>query len=109
MTPAEQPEKYYTKDEVNMLIQAAVAEARAIDEASMAKHNRDATIISMILGFTCLALFVDGLLRILGIIPPFIEGLDVSILDDVVDKVEEDIMPLIEPYVKKGLQLVPGR
>ena len=109
MTPAEQPEKYYTKDEVNMLIQAAVAEAHEMDRKIMAKQNRDATIISAILGLICLALFLDGLLRILGIIPPFIEGLDVSILDDVVEKVEEDIMPLIEPYVKKGLQLVPGR
>ena len=109
MRPAEQPEKYYTKDEVNMLLQAAVAEAHEMDRKIMAKHNRDATIISAILGFICLALFLDGLLRILGIIPPFIEGLDVSILDDVVEKVEEDIMPLIEPYVKKGLQLVPGR
>ena len=109
MNPAEQPEKYYTKDEVNMLIQAAVAEAHEMDRKIMAKHNRDATIISASLGFICLALFLDGLLRILGIIPPFIEGLDVSILDDVVDKVEEDIMPMIEPYVKKGLQLVPGR
>ena len=109
MTPAEQPEKYYTQDEVNMLIQAAVAEAHEMDRKIMAKHNRDATIISAILGFICLALFLDGLLRILGIIPPFIEGLDVSILDDVVDKVEEDIMPLIEPYVQKGLQFVPGR
>ena len=109
MSPAEQPEKYYTKDEVNMLLQAAVAEAHEMDRKIMAKHNRDATIISAILGFICLALFLDGLLRILGIIPPFIEGLDVSILDDVVDKVEEDIMPLIEPYVQKGLQFVPGR
>ena len=42
----------YTKDEVDKMISDAVAEARAIDEASMAKHNRDATVISMILGFT---------------------------------------------------------
>ena len=45
----------YTKEEVDAMIAAAVAEARAIDEESMRKHNRDATIISMILGFTCLA------------------------------------------------------
>tara|TARA_B100000482_G_scaffold188538_1_gene168550 strand:- start:2677 stop:3000 length:324 start_codon:yes stop_codon:yes gene_type:complete len=84
----------YTKEEVDLMIAAAVAEARAIDEESMRKHNRDATIISMILGFTCLALFVDGLLRILGIIPPF-AGLDVNILDDIAEKtkaiVEADI------------------
>ena len=52
----------------------------------MKKHNRNATIISMILGFMCLALFLDGLLRILGIIPPFL-GLDVNVIDQIVDKV----------------------
>ena len=31
MTPTEQPEKYYTKEEVNMLVQAAVAEAKEMD------------------------------------------------------------------------------
>ena len=55
----------YTKDEVDVLIstavEKAVEEAKKIDEESMAKHNREATVISMILGFTTLALFVDGL------------------------------------------------
>ena len=36
--------QYYTKQEVNQLIAEAVAEARRIDEESMRKHNRDATI-----------------------------------------------------------------
>ena len=86
----------YTKEEVDVLIAAAVKEAvdqaREIDEESMAKHNRDATVISMILGFTTLALFVDGLLRMLGIIPPFMH-LDVNILDkietDIIDRVRQ--------------------
>ena len=86
---------FYTKAEVDAMIASALDEARAIDEASMAKHNREATIISMILGFTCLALFLDGLLRILGIIPPF-AGLDVNIIDQIVEKVETDIMPLVQ-------------
>ncbi len=73
---------FYTKKEVDEMVAAALAEAKAIDEASMAKHNRDATIISMILGFTCLALFVDGLLRILGIIPPFMD-IDVNVIDNI--------------------------
>ena len=55
------------------------------------KHNREATIISMILGFTTLALFVDGLLRILGIIPPFMH-IDVNILDKIADRVESDVI-----------------
>jgi len=87
--------EFYTKKEVDKMIADALEEARAIDEASMRKHNRDATIISMILGFTCLALFVDGLLRILGIIPPF-AGLDVNVIDQIVEKVETDIMPLVQ-------------
>ncbi len=86
----------YTKEEVNVLIEAAVKEAvdeaRRIDDESMAKHNREATVISMILGFTTLALFVDGLLRMLGIIPPFMH-LDVNILDkietDIIDKIKQ--------------------
>ena len=85
----------YTKDAVDVLIAAAVKEAVdeavKIDEASMAKHNRDATVISMILGFTTLALFVDGLLRMLGIIPPFMD-LDVNILERIVDRVETDVI-----------------
>ena len=84
----------YTKEEVDSMIEFAVEEARRIDEASMAKHNREATVISMILGFTCLALFVDGLLRILGIIPPFMH-LDVNIIDKVADKVETDVIDKI--------------
>ena len=86
----------YTKEEVKILLEAAVKEAvdeaRRIDDESMAKHNREATVISMILGFTTLALFVDGLLRMLGIIPPFMH-LDVNILDkietDIIDKIRQ--------------------
>ena len=85
----------YTKKQVDVLISAAVKEAvdeaRKIDEESMAKHNRDATVLSMILGFTTLALFVDGLLRVLGIVPPFMD-LDVNILERIVDKVETDVI-----------------
>ena len=102
----------YTKEEVDVLISAAVkeaveqaveeavAEAKKIDEESMAKHNREATVISMILGFTTLALFVDGLLRMLGIIPPFME-IDINILD----KIETDIIDRVKQVpIQKILQ-----
>ena len=82
---------FYTKKEVDAMVAEAVEEARRIDEASMAKHNREATIISMILGFTALALFLDGLLRILGIIPPFMH-LDVNVIDQIKGQVETDIL-----------------
>ena len=84
----------YTKEEVDSLIAEALEEARRIDEESMRKHNRDATVISMILGFTALALFVDGLLRLLGIIPPFM-GIDIDLLDRIVEKVEVDVIDKI--------------
>jgi len=94
---------FYTKQEVDDLIKEAVAEARRIDEESMRKHNRDATVISMILGFTTLALFIDGLLRMLGIIPPFMD-LDVNIIDDIANRtkiiVENDL-------VQAGLNKIP--
>ena len=98
----------YTKDEVDRMIAAAVAEAHEADRIIMAKHNRDATIISMILGFICLALFVDGLLRILGIIPPFMD-LDVNVIDDVIEKVESDLMPLIQDTAQKATKYIPRR
>ena len=109
MTPIERSHQLpilgdiYTKQEVDELIAEAVAEAQRIDEESMAKHNRDATIISMILGFTCLALFLDGTLRLLGIIPPFLD-IDISIVDKIADKVESDVIPQIQKYQR----YIPG-
>ena len=95
----------YSKEEVDALIsdavKEAIAEATRIDEESMAKHNRDATVISMILGFTTLALFVDGLLRMLGIIPPFMH-LDVNILDkietDIIDRIRQVPIQKVWPF-----------
>ena len=96
-------ENVYTKEEVDALIAQAKADAHEADRILMAKHNRNATIISMILGLICLALFLDGLLRILGIIPPFMD-LDVSILDEVVERVENDVLP----YIQKYQRYIPG-
>ena len=97
------PHLCYTKEEVDLLIKGAVDEARRIDEESMKKHNRDATVISMILGFTTLALFVDGLLRMLGIIPPFMD-IDVNILDTIVDRVKSDIDSVRQVPLQKLLR-----
>ena len=83
-----------------LLLKKQLLKLRKIDEESMAKHNRDATVISMILGFTTLALFVDGLLRMLGIIPPFME-IDINILD----KIETDIIDRVKQVpIQKILQ-----
>ena len=96
-------DKFYTKEEVDALIADAVAQAHEIDRKSMADHNFKATIISMILCFICLALFLDGLLRILGIIPPFMD-LDVNVIDDIVERVEQDVLPQVQKYQR----YIPG-
>jgi len=54
-----------------------------------------------------LALFLDGLLRILGIIPPFMD-LDVNVIDDVIEMVEEDVMPMVQDIAQKGRKYIPG-
>ena len=77
--------QFYTKEEVDQLIVYAVNEAKRIDEESMRKHNKEATMISMALGFTTLALFVDGILRLLGIVPPFMD-INISIIDEIMKK-----------------------
>ncbi len=91
-----------SQEKVNRLIatakEEAIKEAKEIDRISMARHNWTATLISMLLGFTTLALYVDGLLRLLGIIPPFMD-IDVSIVDEVIKRVEEDILPYVSNYI----------
>ena len=105
-------EVVYTKMEVDRLIAKAkyeaIEEAREIDRLSMAKHNWTATVISMILGLIALSLFVDGLLRILGIIPPFMD-LDVDIIDEIVERVEGDMIPLLQDTAQKAQRYIPGR
>ena len=95
-------ENYYYWFWIIAMVAEAVEEARRIDEASMAKHNREATLISMILGFTCLALFLDGLLRILGVIPPCMH-LDVNVIDQIKEQVESDVIDKIKQVPIKRL------
>tara|TARA_Y100000996_G_C22449885_1_gene613375 strand:- start:712 stop:951 length:240 start_codon:yes stop_codon:yes gene_type:complete len=55
--------------------------------AAIRQHNHNASIISMILGTIVLALFLDGLLRLLGIVPPFM-GIDIDIIKGIVERVK---------------------
>ena len=54
-------------------------EVSVMIKESMDHHVRTSTLISAGLGFTILGLFVEGLMRLLGIIPAFM-GLDISVL-----------------------------
>jgi hypothetical protein len=77
------PVHYVTKKECQEMIDNAIRQ-----------HNRNASIISMFLGITFLALFVDGFFRVIGMIPPFM-GIDVNILHEVIDRVKEEVFQVL--------------
>ena len=81
------PEHYLTKVEVDRLIKDAIDDA-------MREHNRNASIISMCLGVLFLAAFVDGFLRAIGIIPPFM-NIDINLMNQVIDRVKEEVIKVI--------------
>jgi len=49
-----------------------------IDDA-IRKHNRNASIISMCVGWVGLALFAEGLLRLIGVIDPVFPWLKITL------------------------------
>ncbi len=49
-----------------------------IDDA-IRRHNRNAAIISMCVGWVVLALFAEGLLRLIGVIPPVFSWLKITL------------------------------
>jgi hypothetical protein len=59
---------YVTRTEVQEMIDAAIR-----------RHNRNASIISMCVGWVVLALFAEGLLRLVGIIPPLLPWLKITL------------------------------
>ena len=62
------PPETVTKEEVQEMIDAAIR-----------KHNRNASIISMCVGWVVLALFAEGLLRLIGVIPPLLPWLKITL------------------------------
>ena len=78
--PKSEPTQTFTREECEEMIEFAINQ-----------HNRNAGMISMALGFAFIALFADGLFRVLGLIPPFL-GLDVSVVQDVVDKLKDEVL-----------------
>jgi hypothetical protein len=61
-------EELITRSEVQEMIDAAIR-----------KHNRNAGIISMCVGWVVLALFAEGLLRLIGVIPPVLPWLNITL------------------------------
>ena len=54
-------------------------EVQEMIDAAIRRHNRNASIISMCVGWVVLALFAEGLLRLVGVIPPLLPWIKISI------------------------------
>jgi len=61
-------EEFITRSEVQEMIDAAIR-----------RHNRNASIISMCVGWVVLALFAEGLLRLIGVIPPVLPWINITL------------------------------
>ena len=64
----EPQDEFVTRSEVQEMIDAAIR-----------RHNRNASIISMCVGWVVLALFAEGLLRLIGVIPPLMPWLKITL------------------------------
>ena len=62
------PPTTVTKEEVQEMIDDAIR-----------RHNRNAGIISMCVGWVVLALFAEGLLRLIGVIDPLLPWLKITL------------------------------
>ena len=62
------PPNYVTQEEVQKMIDDPIR-----------KHNRNASIISMCVGWFVLALFAEGLLRLIGVIDPIFPWLNITL------------------------------
>jgi len=54
-------------------------EVQEMIDAAIRQHNRNASIISMCVGWVVLALFAEGLLRLIGVIPPIFPWLNIHL------------------------------
>jgi VIT1/CCC1 family predicted Fe2+/Mn2+ transporter len=58
---------------------ATHTEVQEMIDAAIRRHNRNASIISMCVGWVVLALFAEGLLRLVGVIPPLLPFLKITL------------------------------
>ena len=55
------------------------SEVQEMIDAAIRRHNRNASIISMCVGWVVLSLFAEGLLRLIGVIPPLLPFLKITL------------------------------
>jgi len=60
--------EFISRDEVQGMIDDAIR-----------KHNRNATIISACVGWVVLGLYAEGLLRVMGVIPPLFSWMKITL------------------------------
>ena len=63
-----EPPEHVTREQVQEMIDDAIR-----------RHNRNAGIISMCVGWVVLALFAEGLLRLIGVVPPVFPWLNIHL------------------------------
>ena len=66
-------------DEIKPVIMSLKEECQEMIDAAIRRHNRNASIISMCVGWVVLALFAEGLLRLIGVIPPILPWLQINL------------------------------
>ena len=54
-------------------------EVQEMIDTAIRRHNRNAGMISMFVGFFILGLFSEGLLRLIGVIPPLLPWLQINL------------------------------
>ena len=64
----QEQDEFVTRSEVQEMIDDAIR-----------RHNRNASIISMCVGWVVLSLFAEGLLRLIGVIPPVLPWLNITL------------------------------
>ena len=60
--------EFISRDEVKEMVDDAIR-----------KHNRNATIISACVGWVVLGLYAEGLLRVMGVIPPLFSWMKITL------------------------------
>ena len=86
------PDKLVTQKECQEMIDAAIR-----------RHNRNASIISMCVGWVVLALFAEGLLRLIGVIDPLFPWLKITLQRQMTEedyqKLQEKVQELKMKYL----------
>jgi predicted nucleic acid-binding Zn ribbon protein len=66
-------------DEIKLEQHVTQKECQEMIDDAIRRHNRNASIISICVGWVVLSLFAEGLLRLIGVIPPLLPWLQIKL------------------------------